>query len=199
MKPIARFARSLLAVLSLLAVAPPLVAQQAELPLSPEVHPDLRVTFRLLAPEAEAVSVAGEFIEGPSALTKGADGIWSVTLGPLAPEVYEYEFTIEGMAFLDPRNPAVKTNRGPAAVASLLTVRGDEPLFFDVRPVPHGAVEIRTYDSSVTGLSRQVYIYTPPGYDEGSVPLPVLTCCTGGTGRIRAGPRSAEHTRFSTT
>jgi enterochelin esterase family protein len=164
----------------------PALLAQAQPVLSPEVHDDLRVTFRLLAPEAEAVSVFGEFMEGSQPLTKGADGVWSVTLGPIPPDVYEYEYTIDGVNFLDPRNPAVKPNRGPAAIASLLTVRGDEPLFFDVRPVPHGAVEIRTYDSDVTGLSRQIYVYTPPGYDNGTAALPVLYLLHGGDGEDRS-------------
>jgi enterochelin esterase family protein len=167
----------------------PLGAQQAERPrpvLSPEVHADRRVTFRLQAPEAEAVSVSAEFLDGAQALAKGADGIWSVTVGPVAPEVYEYEFTIDGMTFHDPRNPAVKTNQGPSVVSSLVTVRGDEPFFFDVRPVPHGTVEIRTYDSNVTGRSRQVYVYTPPGYDDGSAPLPVLYLLHGADGEDRS-------------
>jgi enterochelin esterase-like enzyme len=183
-RPIRAFT-GIIPALALFAWAPALLAQ-TQPPLSPEVHDDLRVTFRLLAPQAEAVSVAGEFMDGSRDLTKGADGIWSVTVGPVAPDVYEYEFTIDGMTFLDPRNPAVKTNRGPSNVSSLVTVRGEEPLFFDVRPVPHGSVEIRTYDSSVTGLARQVYVYTPPGYDQGSEPLPVLYLLHGADGEDRS-------------
>src|SRR5687767_3750721 len=164
-----------LGVLAALAALSPLSAQQAPRPVtSPEVHADRTVTFRLRAPEAEEVSLTGEFLDGPRALTKGADGVWSVTVGPVAPEIYEYEFRIDGMTFLDPRNPAVKTNQGPADVSSLLTVRGEEPFFFDVAPVPHGSVSIRTYDSRVTGRSRQIYVYTPPGYHEHSEPMPTL-------------------------
>jgi enterochelin esterase family protein len=166
-----------------------LTAQQAERPrpvVSPEVHADRTVTFRLRAPEVREVSVTGELLDGPFALTKGADGVWSVTVGPVAPEVYEYELTIDGMTFHDPRNPAVKTNQGPAVVSSLLTVRGDEPFFFDVRPVPHGTVSIRTYDSDVTGRSRQVYVYTPPGYEGGTEQLPVLYLLHGADGEDRS-------------
>lgn len=176
-----------LSVLALLVSSAPVTAQQRARPvLSPEVHPDRTVTFRLRAPEAGAVVVTGEFMDGERALTEGDDGVWSVTLGPIAPEVYEYEFTLDGLTFLDPRNPAVKTNQGPSTVSSLLTVRGDEPLFFDVMPVPHGTVEIRTYDSDVTGLSRQVYVYTPPGYDRMTEPLPVLYLLHGADGEDRS-------------
>jgi enterochelin esterase family protein len=171
---------------ALAALAAPVAAQQPRPVLSPEVHADRTVTFRLRAPAAEEVSVMGEFLDAPRALSKGADGVWSVTVGPVAPEVYEYEFTIDGMTFLDPRNPAVKTNQGPSVVSSLLTVRGEEPFFFEVRPVPHGAVSIRTYDSRVTGRSRQVYVYTPPGYNEHSDPMPTLYLLHGADGEDRS-------------
>ena len=179
----------LLYLLVPLTVVPPALAQQATRPrpvLSPEVHADRRVTFRLRAPAADEVALTGEFMDGSRVMRRSDDGLWSVTVGPIAPEVYEYEFTIDGATFLDPRNPTVKTNRGPSGISSLLTVRGDEPLFFDVRPVPHGTVEIRTYDSGVTGLSRQVYIYTPPGYDEGTEALPVLYLLHGADGEARS-------------
>jgi enterochelin esterase family protein len=176
----------MLTILAALMVAAPTTAQQRGL-LSPEAHEDRRVTFRLSAPEAESVAVSGEFMDGERALSKSADGVWSVTLGPLDPEVYEYQFEIDGMTFLDPRNPVVKTNQGPSTVSSVLTVReGNRPLFFDVRPVPHGTVEIRTYDSSVTGLSRDVYVYTPPGYERMTEPLPVLYLLHGADGEDRS-------------
>jgi enterochelin esterase family protein len=179
----------LLALLATLAAQAPLVAQQSARPrpvVSPEVHADGRVTFRLQAPEARSVAVTGEFAEGSQAMAKGTDGVWSVTVGPIPPEVYEYEITADGMTFPDPRNPAVKTNQGPAVISSLLTVRGPEPFFFDVKPVPHGTVEIRTYDSRVTGRSRQVYVYTPPGYETGTTQLPALYLLHGADGEDRS-------------
>jgi enterochelin esterase family protein len=176
----------LVGLVAALVAQSPVAAQQPRPVLSPEVHADRTVTFRLRAPEAEAVSLTGEFADGPQALTKGADGVWSVTLGPVAPEIYEYEFTIDGMTFHDPRNPAIKPNQGPAVVSSLLTVRGDEPFFFDVGPVPHGTVAIRTYDSDVTGLARQIYVYTPPGYESGTERLPVLYLLHGADGEDRS-------------
>ncbi len=178
-----------LLTLTALAAHLPLVAQQSERPrpvVSPEVHADGRVTFRLRAPEARAVSVTGEFAQGAQAMTRGADGVWSVTVGPVSPEVYEYEITADGLTFPDPRNPAVKTNQGPSVISSILTVKDAEPFFFDVKQVPHGTVEIRTYDSRVTGRSRQVYVYTPPGYESGSERLPVLYLLHGADGEDRS-------------
>src|SRR4051812_46392241 len=61
--------------------------------VSPEVRPDRTVTFRLRAPQAKEVKLSGEF-GAPGTMTKGVDGVWSVTVGPLAPNLYEYRFTV---------------------------------------------------------------------------------------------------------
>jgi enterochelin esterase-like enzyme len=151
---------------------------------SPEVHPDRRVTFRLYAPRATEVTVSGEFEAGAPAhkLTKDAQGIWSVTVGPFAPEIYEYDFIVDGVQMLDPRNPVVKYNRGPAAISSLLDIPGNSPRPFDVRPVAHGKVEIRYYDSKTTKQTRRVHVYTPPNYERTTSRLPVLYLLHGGDG-----------------
>ena len=150
---------------------------------SPEVHADRRVTFRVYAPKATDVTVSGEFEVGAPAhkMVKDAQGVWSITVGPFEPENYEYDFTVDGVQMLDPRNPAVKYNRGPAAISSFLDVRTTTPRFFDVKPVPHGKVDIRYYDSKTTGQTRRVHIYTPPNYDKLSR-LPVLYLLHGGDG-----------------
>jgi enterochelin esterase family protein len=150
--------------------------------VSPEVHPDRRVTFRLMAPKASEVVLTGEFANGPQPLRKDAQGVWTITLGPIAPEIYEYEFAVDGVQMLDPRNPAVKYNRGPALISSLLTISDSAPMFFDVRAVPHGRVDIRSYDSKATGSVRRVHVYTPPGYDKGAARLPALYLLHGGDG-----------------
>jgi enterochelin esterase-like enzyme len=151
---------------------------------SPEIHPDRRVTFRLYAPKATEVTVSGEFEVGAPAhtLTRDAQGIWSVTVGPFAPEIYEYDFIVDGVQMLDPRNPVVKYNRGPAAISSLLDIAGNSPRPFDVRPVAHGKIDIRYYDSKTTKQTRRVHVYTPPNYERTTSRLPVLYLLHGGDG-----------------
>jgi enterochelin esterase family protein len=151
---------------------------------SPEVHADRTVTFRIAAPKASEVTVQGEFAVGnkPHPLHRGSNGIWSVTLGPFPPENYEYDFMVDGVQMLDPRNPAVKYNRGPAAISSFLDIKGSSPRFFDVKPVPHGKVEMRFYDSKTTGLTRRIHVYTPPGYERMNGRLPVLYLLHGADG-----------------
>lgn len=159
-------------------------ANRAPAVRSPEVHGDRRVTFRIAAPKATEVSVSGEFEVGapPHPMQKDAQGVWSVTLGPFAPEMYEYDFRVDGVLMLDPRNPAIKYNRAPAAISSLLDIPASAPRVFDLKPVPHGKVEIRYYDSKTTGQTRRIHVYTPPNYEKMSARLPVLFLLHGADG-----------------
>jgi enterochelin esterase family protein len=136
-------------------------------------------------PEMVAIARAIEATkanQGQRPLTKGANGVWSLTVGPVEPDVYEYHYTVDGTDGLDQRNPVVKYNSRPNLIESLLEVPGDQPLFYDVRQVPHGAVEIRYYTSKSTGGTRRAFVYTPPGYDRSTAKLPVLYLLHGGDG-----------------
>src|SRR5438093_7797713 len=87
---------------------------------SPEVHPDRRVTFRLLAPKAAEVKLTGEFMPGEKLLEKDAKGLWSVTVGPLEPEIYNYNLVVDGVVNIDPGNPNVKLASNPNTMGSVL-------------------------------------------------------------------------------
>ena len=154
-------------------------------PVSPEVSADRTVTLRLRAPEAKQVIAAGELDGKPHPLTKGADGIWSVTIGPLPPDIYTYVFNVDGVAALDPRNSNTKYGYGAFGPVSVVQVPGDGPQFYDVKPVPHGEVRILPYISKTLGVSRTVWVYTPPGYEEGK-DFPVLYLLHG-AGDIESG------------
>ncbi len=144
-------------------------AQDFFTPVSPEVHADGTVTFRVKAPAATAVSVVAIETLPATPMKKDDNGIWSATVGPLTPAIYSYAFQIDGATVTDPRNPNVKVwiqstsmVEIPGSVASL-------------RDVPHGTVHLHTYTSPVTGNARGVVVYTPPGYDPGSTrAYPVL-------------------------
>lgn len=143
---------------------------------SPEISADRHVTFRLSAPQATSVAVSGsEFLKGEVPLTKDANGLWSVTVGPVAPEIYDYNFTIDGVKTIDPGNYQVKFGSTASTIQSLLDVPGDGPRFFDVQNVPHGEIRTDWYESKSLGAIRRVTIYTPPGYDaSGRTKYPVL-------------------------
>ena len=136
--------------------------------LSPEVHDDHTVTFRLRGPNMESVSVSGTMFVGEEAgkrvpLVKGTDGVWSVTIGPLVPDIYIYSMQVNGVGIVDPGNTITGHSAQPAF--GLLWVHGDGPAFYDAKNVPHGTVTYHYYPSSVTNGERCMVVYTPPDYD----------------------------------
>jgi enterochelin esterase family protein len=123
-----------------------------------------KVTFRLRAPDAKAVSVSGDF--GPDvALSRDGDGIWSTTVGPLKPDEYVYYFIVDGVRLPDPVNPQVKIGYVQTTTTSLLNVPGDGPAFYDVQDVPHGEIRTLLYKSKSNKVTRELNVYLPPGYD----------------------------------
>jgi enterochelin esterase family protein len=156
--------------------------------VSPEVHPDRTVTFRIQAPKASKVQIAGEWMSSNQAertvngteMTKDDKGIWSATIGPLEANTYIYSFDVDGVNIADPVNPIIKLRARTSA--SLVTVPGDQP--WEYRDVPHGNVEVTYHKSAVlNGAVRQVFVYTPPGYDKNaSTRYPVLYLLHGNGG-----------------
>jgi enterochelin esterase-like enzyme len=135
--------------------------------VSPEVLPDRKVIVRLYAPEAHDVRVS---LDGGVKLTKGENGVWETTVGPLDPGAYRYSFTLDGASVTDPRN--IEMERMQVMTRSILYVPGAS--FMDTRRVPHGAVSVVTYDSGVLKKVRRLHIYTPPGYEANQQKYPVL-------------------------
>ncbi len=141
--------------------------------VSPEVQADRRVTFRLRAPAAREVKVAGEWPGGTQAMTKDERGLWSVTVGPLAPDLYGYGFLVDGLRIPDPGNRHVKPMRSPTT--SILDIPSDPPRLHEFQDVPHGTVRVHEYRSKALGRRRGLYVYTPPGFDrQAGARYPVL-------------------------
>lgn len=141
--------------------------------VSPQVYKDRRVTFRLRAPEAKKVGVKAQFQQGLQPMTRNEDGLWSVTLGPAKPEIYEYSLVVDGLEIVDPSNSWLKVWRKNSK--NLLEVPGEPPMFFQQQQVPHGTVHIHRYRSKTLGVTRGLYIYTPPGYEtDQNIKYPVL-------------------------
>ncbi len=142
---------------------------------SPEVSPDHRVTFRIFAPKASEVTLAGDWLgtAPPPKLSKEDSGVWSVTLGPFEPSIYIYSFNVDGVAIPDPVNPRIKLRARTSA--SMVEVKDDSPAFWEARDVPHGTVEINWEKSkAIAGETRAVWIYTPPDYARTTRRYPVL-------------------------
>ena len=103
-------------------------------------------------------------------MRKGADGVWSVTMGPLEPGSYRYGFSVDGANVTDPRN--IETERMQVLTRSIVHIPGAD--FMDLHEVPHGAVSVVTYHSKVLGKARRLHVYTPPGYESSKQRYPVL-------------------------
>ncbi len=152
---------------------------------SPEVAADRTITLRCFAPNATKVTANGDLDGTPHPMTKGPDGVWTVTVGPLPPDIYTYSFDVDGVVALDPRNSNMKSGYGIFWPSSVVQVPGDGPQFYDVKPVPHGQVRIQPYVSKTLGLGRTIWVYTPPDYERGGN-FPVLYLLHG-AGDVESG------------
>ena len=140
--------------------------------VSPEVRSDDRVTFRIRAPNAKEVVLSLEGASKDLAMQKDEQGVWSVTTEPLAPDFYGYAFAADAVHLIDPSNPLMKPNL--LNTTSQVHVPGPG-LPWEVGDVPHGEVHHHFYKSAVVGDQRDLYVYTPPGYDaRGKQTYPVL-------------------------
>ena len=145
--------------------------------VSPEVHADRRVTFRMRAPAAKRVVVQGIVGTEAQAMLLGSDGIWELTLGPFAPELYSYVFEVDGTTVPDPSNRDVKKW---LSLNSMFLVSGNTPLLHEQQKVPHGTVHQHVYTSASAGTERGVRVYTPPGYQpDGQQRYPLVVLMHG--------------------
>ena len=105
----------------------------------PRPNDDGTVTFQYKNEQAKSVLVDVQFA-GRKEMTRGADGTWTVTLGPVAPDMYPYCYIVDGVSIMDPENPQYFPNEG--FKNSLLEIPSkDGSLPHDIRPVPHGRLE----------------------------------------------------------
>jgi enterochelin esterase family protein len=150
--------------------------------VSPDIHEDNSVTFRLRAPKAVKVEVTGDFL--PEGVTAAAmtekDGVWEYTTPPLASELYNYSFVVDGLTIHDPAN--IHQIRDVASIMNIFIIKGNPGDLYSVQDVPHGTVARRWYSSPSLGFERRITIYTPPGYEAGKRTYPVLYLLHGAGG-----------------
>jgi enterochelin esterase-like enzyme len=151
--------------------------------VSPQVDQD-KVTFRLNAPKAQQVNVRIGGRQDPVAMGRDEKGIWSATVEGLGPEIYEYQFDVDGFASIDPANAWIKSGLRPDRsmvevpgkrfeVSETLPVYSVE--FWETQNVPHGTVTMHTFASKTLDAPRTFRVYTPPNYDaQPDAKFPVL-------------------------
>ncbi|MBU2913521.1 alpha/beta hydrolase-fold protein [Reichenbachiella agariperforans] len=140
----------------------------------PQVLPDHRVIFRTKAPDAQQVQVD---LSGKYDMIKDEEGFWSVTTDSIGPGFHYYSLLIDGVAVAD---PASETFYGMGRMASGIEIQFADGGYYALKDVPHGEIRRKKYFSRVTRSWREMYVYTPPGYDESEEDYPVLYILHGG-------------------
>ena len=142
--------------------------------VSPEIHENNTVTFRLRAPKAVKVQVMGDCIaKGIADLVENKEGVWEYTTPePLKPELYGYTFLVDGLKINDPGN--VFVIRDVATVTNIFIIGGGRADLYKVNDVPHGTVSKVWYDSPTAGFDRRLTVYTPAGYETSGKRYPVF-------------------------
>ena len=125
----------------------------------PQILPDNRVIFRIKAPDAQKVQI--DLVKKYD-MQKDTGGYWIVTTDSVSEGFHYYSLIIDGLAVAD---PASETFYGMGREASGIEIPFAGEEYYALKDVPHGDIRIKNYFSPVTRSWRQMYVYTPPGYD----------------------------------
>jgi enterochelin esterase-like enzyme len=155
----------------------------------PRIHDDLRVTFRIKAPDAQKV-VFAFFDSQRYPATKGEDGFWTVTTEPQVPGFHYYRVFIDSAEVND---PASETFYGTGKDASGIEIPEKGVDYYLPKNVPHGEVRERWHYSKTTESWRRIFVYTPPSYDtDRDARFPVLYLQHGGGEDERGWPNQGK-------
>jgi enterochelin esterase-like enzyme len=162
--------------------------------VSPEIHDDQSVTFRLSAPNADSVQITGDFLPtikvqtpygemdapGKVHLTKNDQGVWEFKSDILKPELYSYNFLVDGVQTMDHNHPFYI--RDVSSIFNVFLIKGEQSEYYAVNDVAHGTVGKHWYNSEKLGIERRLSVYLPPGYYESDATYPVLYLLHGAGG-----------------
>lgn len=146
--------------------------------VSPEIHADNSVTFRMPAPNAKEVKLSGQWMPsqgwtpGSVNMVKGEDGVWTYTTEALTSDLYFYSMFVDGIKCADPGN--IFEIRDVTTISNVFIVGGGKGDLYQVSKVPHGTVSRRWYESKGNEKDRRITIYTPAGYEKSKGTYPVL-------------------------
>ena len=152
----------------------------AEPPFSPVVNDDHSITFRVKAPNAKnVILIFDEWDVLSTPMEKDKHGIWTTTIKPVSPRLYQYLFEIDGVRTIDFANPVVKA--GTSVYGSVVEVHGNSVRYDELQNVQHGEIHILKYISTPLKRPREMYVYVPAEYRKTSMrDFPVLYLRHGG-------------------
>lgn len=171
--------------------------------VSPEFNADGTVTFRYKDPKAVKVQLNGDCVPQvmmdtplgrqevnmPVDMKEGRDGVWTYTTDVLEPELYMYNFVVDGQKVLDLSNKFMARDGSNWTNYFIVSKSSDDAGHYYIsNDVPHGNVSEVWYDSPTLGTTRRMTVYTPAGYESGKAKYPVLYLLHGGGGDEEAWP-----------
>lgn len=160
----------------------------------PRVFSDGRAAFRLVAPHASKVQLAGAGLGAPSFdMTKGENGVWTFTIPPTVPGFHYYWFLVDGLQMNDPSSD---TFFGYGRPTSGIEIPKPGEDFYLPKDVPHGQVRMTWYLSKTTGQWRRAMVYTPPGYDTATATRYPVLYLQHGAGEDETGWTKQGHANF---
>lgn len=162
----------------------PAPGQDRPILVSPEVRGDRTVVFRLWAPQAVDIQLSGSWMgpKPPVPLIKSPGGVWTVAVGPLAPNIYSYGFLVDGVRASDPSCRCAYTSAGRFS-ESRFTIPSESPQSWESQNRPPGTLHHEQFFSARHQRMRRFVVYTPPGYEPSAVreyPLLILLPGTPG-------------------
>ena len=133
--------------------------------VSPQIQND-SMTFRLKADYATYVKLSGSWMPNPYGgsidMVRGANNVWEVKVPCPRPEIYTYNFIVDGVSVNDPQNILVQ--RDGTRFLSMVIVPGERSEnYFEANQ--RGTVSHPWYDSKILGINRRLTVYTPYGYE----------------------------------
>jgi enterochelin esterase family protein len=127
----------------------------------PRIEADRRVTFKFYAPNAQKVQVS--IVNVPFDMTKEENGVWTYTSEPQDLGYHNYWMIVDGAVVVD---PATDGFIGYSHLCNGFEIPDPDGGFYALKDVPHGNVLLKNYYSTVAKSWRQIYVYTPPDYEQ---------------------------------
>ena len=124
------------------------------------------LTFQVEAPAATSVRVQapGDSLgTEPIEMIREPGGLWTASVQRPAPGFHYYRLEIDGLVVND---PASRTYSGYGRSVSGLEIPEPGNTIVELGNVAHGEVRGRWFFASTTGQWRQLWVYTPAGYDD---------------------------------
>ena len=137
----------------------------------------IEVTY--FAPDAKTVEIAGNggSMPGRYQMEPCGDGYWKVLITDVGPGFHYHVYIVDGVITF---SPTIPFGFGCSYVLNYMEIPDPNEDFYLLKDVPHGSVRMELMKSEITGRYRNLWVYTPHGYDKSDKKYPVMHILHGG-------------------